>query len=327
MSAIPVHIILQGLLALVPINDADGTNQMQVLVLKTEDLPQGLPAEASQFAPCIVPHHPKLTVKATSSKACTDAGCDAVAPRCECTNLGRKEISIEIVPKPEPTKQRPPKRPNRSLPFNNEMAGDFSYVANLSELGQTLDSSYLGDSPPDRLLAKMTFPFERLTTCFFSTRTDDNVANVHPLSFRPLHADEAGDEKVVQAAAEMLIATAHVPDAVSQEVRIKLSDFGGANPKLITLQPTDGSYIIELENHRPKLSPDDLCEDGIGRDFALFYELATGHTAWSVRAIPHVKYTQWKSAGDLLPELCTEVLKKGKNPMSLPICPMGSFNP
>jgi hypothetical protein len=93
----------------------------------------------------------------------------------------------------------------------------------------------------------------------------------------------------------------------------------------LTLRLGDQGYVIELDNHRVSLRPDDLGEDGVGRDFAWFYQLVKNPPAWSQRLIPHVKYTRWKSAKDVAVPECN--FEPQKDPTSRPICPMGSINP
>ena len=313
-----LHIVLQGLLAVVPSTSPGGATEMQAILVASKDIP----AEADSR--CVVEHHPMLTLQTQTDAECSNADCKSEAPFCKCRQLAGRQIRIEVLPKPAPAETSVPRQIPRPLPFSRDTAGQYSYVASLSALGQALNPEVLGSSPPPRVLARMALPYQEVLACSLGTRRDDGVDNVHPMNFRPLGEEEGGEHPLLQAAAEALVATVNV----DQEVKVILSNFDGSDPRTMKLRPhANGYYVIKLENHRSTLNPGDPCEDGVGRDFAFLYELAQpSRPAWNKRKIPHVKYSQWKSATDLQPELCREMLDVFKGPMSRPICPIASFD-
>lgn len=318
MSTVMVNIMLHGLVALVPITGTDGrSNQMTALLVKAKP-PTGVAVK------CFEEHRPILTVKTLTSAECTDAKCTA-GNQSSCTcQLDSDEISISIEPQVVPAKTEVSKRPPSVLPFDDEAAGNFGYIANLSRapLNAELDPAFLDPIPPTNLAARMTFPFESLTSCALASLQDEGGKNIHALSFRPLNAPEESGE-MSQALAQMVMAHLTVPDAPVQRVTLKITDFGGANPRHLTLKPSLAGYVIELENGRDELSVDDPCEDGVARDFASLYDLAKNPPAWNARPIPHIKYTRWKSARDIEAPGCD----RDKEPTSRPVCPIGVFNP
>lgn len=146
--------------------------------------------------------------------------------------------------------------------------------------------------------------------------------NVHPLSFRKTgDLEKPGDGS--QALAQEVMSMLTLPDEAT--VTVTITDFGGGNRRDLRLAPGAEGYRIELTNMRKKeeeLLPGDPCDDGVGRDFAFFYELVKDKPAWKDRLLPHVKYTRWKSSKDLGADRCHPI----KAPSSRPICPMASFN-
>jgi hypothetical protein len=115
---------------------------------------------------------------------------------------------------------------------------------------------------------------------------------------------------------------------------LRLSRFPGEVGDTIEFSlPTDLSEIqIEVSNDREHyMVPDKKCDDGVGRDFAFFYELVDAQNKpkpkWLDRPIPHAKYSVAKSNSDLiLGATSTLCLTKGKAAMSRPICVMASID-
>lgn len=313
MSNVAVHIMLHGLMALVPVDGADGhLNHMTALLLD---------ARQPRDIQCFVPHKPTLTF-VTSNVECVAAGCSVSSQECTC-DLDGQEITLS--PDVQPPGQNLNPAPTTSLPFNREKATDFAYIANLesNSLGQTLNPAFLAPVPPSTLVARMTFPFESAKACSLGTRRDEEGDNVHPMSFRPMGTLEEENE-MSQALAQVLMTHYMLPGngTANPTLTLTLSKFGGADPRSMVLQPGPNGYSISLANMRVfNALPDDPCDDGVGRDFALLYDLAQNPPAWEERKIPHVKYTRWKSAVELFDEHCQGM----KDPGSRPICPMGSF--
>ncbi|MFL6261228.1 MAG: hypothetical protein ACJ76Y_16130 [Thermoanaerobaculia bacterium] len=324
MSAI--HIILHGLIALVPATDPGGVvNHMTALLVDARNEPPGLP---SGFKECFVSHQSVLTVKVDDSAQCKQAGCTFEGQDdCVC-KLDRTEISL--APDVDLQKQQLAKLPASSLPFDQQHANDFSYVANMSQppLHQELDPRFLEPLPPPELAARMTFPFASIAACSLGTRRDEGSENVHPLGFRPLRATEQPGE-VNQAMAQRLVASYEISQG---PLILTLSTFGGGNQRHLTLKPIGDDYEIMLVNMRGAksdgtipndVSVDEACDDGVGRDFAFFYQLVKNPPPWEKRPIPHIKYTRWKSSSDLVVDECSH---KTHFPDSHPICAMATFN-
>jgi len=311
MSPIPLRIVLHGLIALTPANGADSANHMTALLVAA----QTRPAEVDER--CFDPHMPMLEVR---SDQCTSVpGCHLDGLKCHCS-LSRQDLSLLVDPPLDLGPLALGDEPH-ILPFDQSEAGSFSYVANLKRLGQTLDPRFLATVPPDALAARMTFPVESVKACALAVRLDEGSRNVHPLGFRLLGFLEATDD-ITQALAQQVLAGLTIPDQAT--VQIKVRDFGSIEEHLLTLQPEDGVYEIDLSNMRmTDMGVDDPCDDGIGRDFGFFYELVQNKPGWPDRKLPHVKYTHWKSALDLDPNECKEI--RDHAPSSRPICPMASF--
>jgi hypothetical protein len=300
---------------------------------------RSLPSEASEltgFKECFVPHHPGITVKTPSNAECLAADCLPKGEHdCTCS-LVRKEVSLHAQLPPGTEKRQINSQPKNGLPFNFKEARDFSYVANLSRLkhgsrlGYELDRErFLNNpNPPPALIARMSFSFESVSACSLGTRRDEGGNNVHPMSFRPIATtEEAGEAS--QALSQMVAAMFRTDQ---DPVKLTLTDFGGGNPKTLTLQPINGEYQIELFNMRVSekgehdLPPDHPCDGGVERDFAFFYELVKDRPAWDERPIPHVKLTRWKSVKDL--EIAECKAHTGDHfPNSHPICGLASFVP
>lgn len=324
MSAIPIHIVLHGMIALVPMAaSSTAPSSMTALVVDGSRPIGGIE--------CFAEHFPKLTLRA-SNDVCLAAGCEVSgSTSCSCTAaLKGHQVTLVVQPPiPPPVSSSAIKASRtqlaRTIPFDTDSAGDFRYFANLSLMNQTVNPTVFGAAPPDRLTARMTFPLDSLAACSFATRRDDGADNVHEMGFRPLGSEEQ-ESDVSQAVAQKLVATAMVPDgpAPAQSATIELADFDGSNVHRIPLMAGLQGYFIELENERARPLPtDDRCDDGIGRDFAFYYELAASPPAPAQRPLPHVKPTHWKSLANLESQACNP----GKGGMSKPICAMASFNP
>ena len=337
MDGYTLKIVFQGLIALVPIleRDATETNRMVALVLNATKVPEEIQkvldetpkedprwrnADALRF--CFEKHGASITFPTTSQECLADRqnGCKYENHRCTCT-LDRQVISLE--PKLDPPKSRFSDIRPRSLPFDNseESAGSFAYIANLSHLGYQINSAFLepNQAPPAAIVARFEFPFKSLLACRLVTRSDERAAYVHPLEFRPLGSQPQQGE-LSQAVAQELIAKLDLGHGKSPKLR--LTKFENPDSHFeFTLGP--GSIQIQLVNHRSELPPGHPCNDGVGRDFGLFYDLAESPPAWPDREIPHLKHTAWKSMTDLDPPACDDE----KVPINRPICPIGSFNP
>lgn len=322
MASVPLQIVMHGLIALVPMNDADGANHMTALLVDARNQPPGMEL------PCFAPHVPELRLTPTSTALCRPAGCSVSGNSCVCT-LSRQNITLSIDPPPMLARKLLRKQPNHSLPFSLADASDFSYIANLAQLppGWKLDQRFLTPVPPDELVARMEFPFEAVKACSLGVRQDEGSRNVHPFSFRPHGAlEKPGD--VSQALAQQAVAFLQISDQA--RVIVRLEEFGGNGHdlaiKVENLSSGEMGYRVELVNMRmpDPLALDDPCDDGVGRDFAYFYELVLNKPPiWRDRPMPHIKYTRWKSANDLTTEDCT---RPTHVPSSRPICPMASFN-
>lgn len=315
MSTIPLQILLHGLIALVPMNEADGAHHMTALLVDARTAPAGM------TMPCFAPHVAELRLKPEDTASCQPAGCTADGGLCICA-LDRQNVTLSISPPLDLEKKTLNKKPQHGLPFDLGSADDFSYIANLSEQGWELDRKFLDAVPPDALVARMEFPFEAAKACALGVRRDEGSRNVHPLGFRP-HGDPEKPGEYSQALAQQAVALLEVPE--DAKVTVTLRKFGGNGRDLVLAPGVDG-YVIELTNMRypHKLDIDDPCDDGIGREFAFFYELVKNKPAWKDRPVPHVKYTRWKSVSDLETKDCT--LRRYHTASSRPICPMASFN-
>jgi hypothetical protein len=228
----------------------------------------------------------------------------------------------------------PKDRPQRELPFGPSDAGAFAYIANLAlpPINATLDEAFLSKDPnvpvPDKLIARMTFPFESVNACTLAIRSTEGSDTVHSLGFWPLHENEQPDG-LSQALAQQAVASIQTPDGTS--VVVTISDFDGSNAKPIRVATELNSelnsleYLVVLENSRPELRPDDKCDDGVGRDFAFFYDLSKNPMKWTQRPIPHIKYNRWKSAREVPVAECQK--HKTFAMTSRPICAMATFIP
>ena len=122
--------------------------------------------------------------------------------------------------------------------------------------------------------------------------------------------------------AQTVVTELDVPDGGS--VKLHISDFGGANDHSIDLavDPRDGVYKVNLSNEaEAPLSYDHPCNDGVARHFGHFYYFAENPPGPIL--LPHVRFTQFKSAIPLQPSTCKDLTGLSNRP----ICPMATFNP
>jgi hypothetical protein len=321
MTTVPIHIILHGLIALVPTNGTGGANHMTALLVDARNPPPGMT--------CVVAHTPEIRFPTTSAECTAVDECRLEGSECACI-LARQEISI--LPDADLPRVVLAKKPIRSLPFDKDSAGDFAYVGNLVQLGYTLNPAFLATGSlqaplPAQMVARFQFPFGAVRSCNLSTRRDDGADYVHPLNFRIVGAEEQTNE-VSQALAQIFLASAAIPvnESAGEILKLRISPFPGEGGQVheFSLLNSPAGVMIMLTNSRPAITtPDDPCDDGVARDFAFFYELVQNPPTWFKRPVPHVKYSLSKSIADLDSEECT----KHQVAMSRPICPMGSFNP
>lgn len=300
--ATPVKVVLDGLIALVP-----RQNQMTALLLDAR-----LPLVGDK---CGAPFQPMLSLRTESAKECLEAGCVLNGDWCDC-DLARQEIYMQ----PEPLFPWHPllKLPKRSMPTTPNEAVDFSYIANMTQppLNMLLDPRFLGPEPPSPLVARMTMPFESVTACsLWAQRADE----VQELSFRPLGIAEEHKE-MSQALAQSAVIQFSIPD--NKPLTLGLHDLDNPIFHLLRVKRDSHEYIVRLSNRRNMLVKDGPCADDVGRDFALFYELAMNPPVWADRPVPHGTKTQSSRQQVDSPEC---LLTKPYLPR--PMCPMASFNP
>jgi hypothetical protein len=102
-----------------------------------------------------------------------------------------------------------------------------------------------------------------------------------------------------------------------------MSDLNGTNEVTILLTQS-GNVDIELSNERQHIELDHPCNDGVGRDFALFYKLATEpEPDWTVVPLPHLMPTVARQSDLVEDPACAQQPDKGM--MSRPVCTMASF--
>ena len=314
-----MEIVIQGLIALVPHYMGDGPEATQMTALLLDS--HKVPTTASSVDPdgiCFDPHHAMISFY-TEAGLCEDAdGCTSDGSLCECT-LSRVHVSLEATTPAAKPFALPTEKP-QPLPFNKEAAGSPAYVANFDHLGVALDRSYVeADNPKDQLAARFEFPFDSLLACRLGHLPDDESHNVHSMRLRqPNQGPEASD--LVQAVAQQLVA--HVEIADDQPVKLVFRSLGDTPTEIARFQLKEPRIV--LNNHRTEpMNEDDICNDGVGRDFGMLYEFALEPPAMDERRIPFVKHTQFKNAADITPSQCPQTM----GPLSRPICPMAMFGP
>ncbi len=340
-SSVAVSIALHGLIALVPVtttgsgalkaSGATGANHMAALLVDARDPTAPQDPAAPQAAACFAAHTPRLVfaIPDSSRGACLSTPlCSIVKPSpsapttCSCDITGQR---IWLTPDRSPAmRQFLPWAPAAAeIPaLENGAHLDFSYLPNMDRLGAHLDPAFL-NAAPTALLARMTFPFDDLIPCTFAVRPQDkDNDNVHSFSFRQLNEPYAPQTHPSEAVAQKLIATINYT-ITDQPLTLHIGDLGGVGDVAIALVQS-GTAGIELQNQRLDIDPDDPCNDGVGRDFGLFYQLAgMSPRAWTSVPLPHVKLTTAKDAKTVADPACDAMPMKGL--MSRPICTMASF--
>jgi|HubBroStandDraft_3_1064219.scaffolds.fasta_scaffold05103_2 hypothetical protein len=338
MSTALVSITLHGLIALVPVNVANdpartltpgglqGANHIAALLVDADvDTPN---PETS----CIARHQPVVEFPLTDSSRdlCIDQpACEILPPagadgpeRCSCSAAGRKIwLTPDRVTAGRKFQAWAPAElpPSRSQPHQP----DFSYFPNLNQLGYPLDRAFL-NGDPGGLAARMVFPFDELLTCTLAVRPfAGERSTVHAFDFRKLN-DLPGAHQAQprpQAAAQQLVV--HTQYDGAKPLRLQLSDFDDSH-QVAFLLPPSGPVDIVLSNEREHLELDDPCNDGVGRDFSLFYKLSAHPPAdWKQAPLPHLVPTQAIELDQVNDPRCPGETSKGM--MSRPICTMASF--
>jgi hypothetical protein len=320
MNTILLRIVMHGLVALALDQTGGGSNHLTAFLVNAHALPQGVTDQ------CFAEHMPMISVDPKNNSDCnaiTGCAINTDTNLCDC-HLDGREVSLQMDPPladpPLWTDKSPGSHP---LPFNAKEAASLTYVTNLTEeFGLILDPQLLTSAPPDTLAARMDFPFESITSCALAVRPDEGGRNVHAMSFRMLgFLERPGD--ISHAVSQQVLTKLTLSDNTTLALRIR--SFDASDEHLLPLKPGADGYFIDLSNMRhDDMKIDDPCDDGIGRDFAFFYQLAQNKPAWADRKIPHVKLTRWKSSSDLQPLDCLDLLDHA--PSSRPICPMGSFD-
>jgi hypothetical protein len=334
MTSVIVQLFLHGLIALVPLTGADGkANQMVALAVdaRQEQLDKlKLPSDLS----CVKHHDPMLRMpirdgaqgECDAVAGCTSFTPDQGTPRCECQPVRKKiwfEPSISPQPQVLPTAV-PPK--DKELPASHNP--DFSYVHNLGTAGRKLDPAFITGAP-SLLLDRMTFPFDSVTACKLAARDQDKDSyNIHSFSFRRLKDPHDPAQHTSQGTAQALLVSTQYQVSAQQPLKLHLTNLDGSDDRAITL-PQSGVVAITFMNSRQATELDDPCDDGVGRDFALFYLLSTepptSPADWlsdKVR-LPHVKFTVWAKSSDVETLECDKVKKLI---MSHPVCALAAYN-
>lgn len=316
MSSVTVNLVFQGLIAFSPIYQTNHmASQMTALAVDSRVAPSN--------SVCVVDHMVMLEFPAAAPDCQAAPGCSWSGGTCSC-HLDRQEI--ELLGEANPTSIAIPQGPPPSLPLDKtpSTAGSFAYVARLPNLGNfTLDPQFLATNPPAALAARFTFEFDSLLACNHAVRPDNQTDNVHSFQFRKL-GDRGKPEQLHQAIAQTLVATLTV-DTTNGDPVLRLRQFGSTAHSDIPLDVSnpDEDVDVWIMNHRPDspLPFGNPCDDGIGRDFALYYELTEDPPAWSKRVLPHVKLAPSKPHSDVDPAQCSRF----KAPMSRPVCPLVGF--
>lgn len=347
-----IEIVMYGLIALVPPAELPG--EMTALLVDSE---HAIAHEAAlrpvQYGGCLVEHAPEI-IFPTSSQACTKYGapctlgldglCHCLLSKSEEGHKRKYLINWDSTPQTqEVTHGRVPTAPSSTLPFSFKMksGGSPEWVPNISSLlskpGRTLEKYRPNlkseniqlkraslTSLPDGLTARAHFAVDEIFACDLSTRPEAGAKNVHAFSFRPIGSPPHSDS-LTQAIASKVVAVQKIVTSPGSHVNLVLQEFGGSEEprKLVFPLPTDvQEFRITLRNERPYFdNPDHPCDDGIGRDFALFYQLAEDVPAWNLRPIPHIEHTIYRNQEAVEPKKCANY----KASHDRPICAMAMF--
>jgi len=341
-TSVVVSLTLHGLIALVPVTVSgdgatlkstgkNGANHIAALLVNAADR-----RSLQEKTACFDVHEPSLefSIPDASHAACgPENGCELkeLGPitKCSCNVTGRK---IWLTPDYLPTARKfaPWSPAANELPSQGTTHHpDFSYFPNIANLGYHLDPAFLNGAP-HALAARMTFPFDELIPCTFSVRPEDkDHDNVHSFSFQKLN--DAYDQSLhkSEAMAQELMVMSKYAVSAEAPLELHLAALDGSRQVSFQLAQT-GEVAIELKNERQHLSPDDPCNDGVGRDFGLSYQLvndpgvAGDPDAWTKVPLPHLKTTKYV-ANRLVEDHQCDAATKGKGFMSRPICAMASF--
>jgi hypothetical protein len=324
VNTVLLRIFFHGMIALVPM--ADGSNHMTALLVNASKVPD----VASK---CVAVHTPKLRFL-TSSAECIAAGsigCKVVGGSCSC-EARRQEISLGTTVKPAQINfngQPPHKLPKTPA----DEGAEFSYMANILNLsGSLLNEDFVKlKSPPSALLDRMTFAYDSVEPCMLAARNlPAGGSEIHTFSFGRL-GDPTGTI-MGQAIAQMMAAQAIVPfDGTTNKVTLSIVGFDSPTSFTMNLLPepcdphggtTPLCIDIDLANVRDSAPVGSGCDDGVGRDFAFFYELLKTPPPWEARLVPIDDNTVKVDAKVLEIKECAD---HSKAPMNRPICAMASF--
>jgi hypothetical protein len=337
MGSILVRVFLHGLIAVAPV---DPTAKAVLPVAKAPNHLVALAVDARrvQAANCVAPHTPQLVIGNPVQRECTDAHCAfgpdpiTAAPICTC-DLALQDVAL--VPDRAQAAHPLRKAPTAGLPKDRESAADFAYIANLSNLNLTLDPKYLGPAPAG-LVARMRLPFDTILSCSLSAEGPEKSRQVHTFTFQRLNSQGASETVggLHQALAETVEVDVPYDASAAGLLAIQLQGFGDKTSRFIHFKPVHDAQLcgsvdcadITFLNDRQQLKPDDTsCDDGIGHDFQLFYDLVAGPPAAPARPIPHSDPHETRAATDLAHTRCAA--RPMKAMASRPICAMAAFAP
>ncbi|HEV3458028.1 MAG TPA: hypothetical protein VHG32_15795 [Thermoanaerobaculia bacterium] len=326
MDSIVLRILLDGLIALVPI---DSSHLTALVVDGTRP-----PVEAS---PCVGLHKAMLefTFVGNQGDYCKSKGCTVDGNTCTC-NLNDHQYQVSFVATALPSSVVLKQQPDQPMPVMPGQAADPSYLFDLSRLAQ-LDSTFLTSGPAPGLLGRMQqFPFTRLTACNLALRNHSGTYSAHTFNFRRLGAPYDVHQPT-QAVAQALIAEADVP---SGNVVLRLEDLGGGNPRDFELAREtcgqQGCANVRLFNHRDEIQENNPCNKGTGFDFAYYYQLVQNQPSWQDRPLPQLD-TVTELEGHVAVQACTaafppHAMAATTNRAELhfatsrPVCAMAFFN-
>jgi hypothetical protein len=318
-----VQLILYGLVALVPITTNGLSNHMVALLIDAQNA--SAPAE---FGGCVAPHTAEIRFPiAAGEPGCAMPLCKPVGlpegPYCSCKFFvsGRTASkSVRFDPDINPTPQQLSTPDPASKPAIPAVAPDFYYIANFNRFGYSLNERYRGPNPPSPVV-QVQIPFGEVIPCALATRpVDENNNMVHSFGFRELAEYDDGDPG--QALAQLLLIKNNYQLPAGTGLVVHISDSDGSNDVAIPMAQRP-DVTIWVTNHRDPVDVDSPCNDGIGRDFALFYTLTEENPEWDSRSLPHLKPTQY---GQEVENPACATLPPEKMPTSRPICPMATFN-
>ncbi len=324
MTTVLLRIFFHGMIAFVPMTG--GGNQMKALLVDSQTPPD----VASR---CVAEHRPELRFRTSNSEciAAASIGCQVDGADCSCS-LVRQEISFATTVTPAQVKFNV--QPPRKMPDSpTSEAAELSYIPNILNIHNAkLNQDFL-NLKPKLLLDRMTFSYDTVEPCMLAAR---NLAaggsEVHTFSFGRL-GDTTGSF-MGQAIAQMMTAQATVPyDGITTMVGLNVLGFDHPTSFSMNLltqpcdphgSPTPVCIDVTLGNAREELPTPSECDDGVGRDFAFFYELLNNPPPWESRLLPIDDNTVKVDSTLLEIKECAD---HPKGPMNRPICAMASFIP